>query len=247
TSSFDAEQGLAGGAAINVQIKSGTNQVHGSLFEYHSDNHLKAWPEAVPPGQVNKPKLVYNQFGGTFGGPIKKDKLFYFVSYEGTMDHQFASRIDTVPTVAMKQGDFSATPTGIYDPNTGDPDGSKREQFPGNIIPSSRIDPIAAKIAALIPDPNIPLPPGSTLTKNFFKGDGFFLNRHTVDTKVNWNINPKLAMNGRFSVLRYTMRNPEIFGDKLGGPNVSSYGGNSGDGWGGTYSTTIGGNYVFTP
>src|SRR2546425_5033760 len=156
TNSFDAEQGLAGGAAVNVQIKSGTNELHGSAFEYHSDNALKARNFFLPTNQTN-PKLVYNQFGGTFGGPIKKDKLFYFVSYEGTMDHQFASRIDTVPTVAMKQGDFSATPTGIYDPNTGDPDGSKREQFPGNIIPSSRIDPIAAKIAALIPDPNIPL------------------------------------------------------------------------------------------
>ena len=60
TSSYDAEQGLAGGAAINVQIKSGTNQVHGSAFEYHSDQHLKAWPESVPAGQSQKPKLVYN-------------------------------------------------------------------------------------------------------------------------------------------------------------------------------------------
>ena len=68
TSSFDAEQGLAGGAAINVQIKSGTNQVHGSLFEYHTNQHLKAWPEAVPPGEVNKPKAIYNQGGGTIGG-----------------------------------------------------------------------------------------------------------------------------------------------------------------------------------
>ncbi|HXI40691.1 MAG TPA: carboxypeptidase regulatory-like domain-containing protein, partial [Bryobacteraceae bacterium] len=84
TNSFDAEQGLAGGAAINVQIKSGTNQMHGSAFEYHSDQHLKAWPESVPAGQSEKPKLVYNQFGGTLGGPIKKDKLFYFVSYEGS-------------------------------------------------------------------------------------------------------------------------------------------------------------------
>src|SRR5437763_12738130 len=74
TNSFDAEQGLAGGAVINVQIKSGTNDLHGSAFEYHSNNHLKAWP--LDPGtDVNKPKLVYNQFGGTLGGPIKKDKL----------------------------------------------------------------------------------------------------------------------------------------------------------------------------
>jgi hypothetical protein len=107
TSSYDAEQGLAGGSAINVQIKSGTNEVHGSAFEYHSDQHLKAWPESIPSGQANKPKLVYNQFGGTVGGPIKKDKLFYFVSYEGSYDHRNVQRLVTVPTDAMKAGDFS--------------------------------------------------------------------------------------------------------------------------------------------
>src|SRR5207253_3211975 len=121
TSSFDAEQGLAGGATINVQIKSGTNEVHGSAFEYHSNQHLKAWPESVPPGQSQKPMLVYNQFGGTIGGPIKKDKLFYFVSYEGSSDHRNVSRKVTVPTDAMKAGDFSqflANGINIYNPYT---------------------------------------------------------------------------------------------------------------------------------
>src|SRR5215467_11834099 len=119
TSSYDAEQGLAGGAAINVQIKSGTNQVHGSAFEYHSNQHLKAWPESVPSGQSEKPKLVYNQFGATVGGPIKRDKLFYFVSYEGSYDHRNVQRKVTVPTDAMKAGDFSqflASGIIIYNP-----------------------------------------------------------------------------------------------------------------------------------
>src|SRR5947209_422871 len=124
TSSYDAEQGLAGGAAINVQIKSGTNDIHGSAFEYHSNQHLKAWPEAVPAGQSQKPKLVYNQFGGTIGGPIKKDKLFYFVSYEGSYDHRNVQNKFTVPTAAEKAGDFSSflPDTIIYNPyidNTG--------------------------------------------------------------------------------------------------------------------------------
>src|SRR5215813_1325182 len=91
TNSFDAEQGLAGGAAINVQTKSGTNMVHGSLFEYHTDQHLKANPFFTPAG-FTKPKLVYNQFGGAVGGPIRKDKLFYFLAYEGTTDREAASR-----------------------------------------------------------------------------------------------------------------------------------------------------------
>ena len=246
TNSFDAEQGLAGGAAVNVQIKSGTNDLHGSAFEYHSDNALKARPYFTPVDQRN-PKLVYNQFGATVGGPIKKDKLFYFVSYEGTYDHQFASRTVSVPTPEMKRGDFSASANPIYDPATGDSAGRNRTAFAGNIIPASRIDSIAAKINALWPDPNIPNLPAGTITNNFYKGDSFFLHRHTVDTKLNWNINPKLAMNGRFSVLDYLMHNPEIFGDKLGGVYVAGYGGNSGKGWGKTYSTTIGANYVVTP
>src|SRR5881628_323159 len=178
TNSFDAEQGLAGGAAVNVLIKSGTNQLHGSAFEYHNDNALKARPYFTPVNQRN-PKQVYNQFGGTVGGPIKRDKLFYFVSYEGTMDHQFAARTQSVPTLAMKAGDFSASANPIYDPATGDPDGKNRTAFPGNIIPASRIDPIAAKINALWPDPNIPeLAPGK-ISDNYYATAGFFLNRHT--------------------------------------------------------------------
>ena len=246
TNSFDAEQGLAGGAAVNVQIKSGTNELHGSAFEYHSDNVLRARPYFTPVDQRN-PKLVYNQFGATVGGPIKQDKLFYFVSYEGTYDHQFASRTVSVPTPAMKRGDFSGSANPIYDPATGNPNGALRTPFEGNILPASRIDPIAAKINALWPDPNIPNLPAGTVSNNFYKGDSFFLQRHTVDTKLNWNINPKLAMNGRFSILDYKMHNPEIFGDALGGVYVAAYGGNSGEGWGKTYSMTVGANYVVTP
>lgn len=111
TNSFDAEQGFAGGAAINVQTRSGGNQMHGSLFEYNSNNHLKAWPmefDNASANTGNKPKTIYNQYGGSVGGPIKKDKLFYFVSYEGTGDHRGVQRRVTVPSAAMKTGDFSS-------------------------------------------------------------------------------------------------------------------------------------------
>lgn len=243
TNSFDAEQGLAGGAAVNVQIKSGTNDMHGSAFEYHSDNALKAKNYFLPQGQRN-PKLVYNQFGGTVGGPIRKDKLFYFASYEGTYDRQFASRFATVPTTLARQGNFTESNRPIYDPATGNPDGSGRTAFAGNIIPAGRIDPIAAKIIALIPQPNLVLPPG-TFTNNYFAGAPYSFDRHTLDTKINWNMNDKLSMNGRFSVLTYDMFNRETFGD-LGGPGISGAGGNPGTGFGETYSTTIGANYVFS-
>ena len=99
TNSFDAEQGLAGGAAINVQIKSGTNDFHGAAFEYHSNQHLKARDYFRPP-QNEKGKFIQNQYGGTLGGPIIKDKLFFFVSYEGTKNRQNDSLIDICPDLS---------------------------------------------------------------------------------------------------------------------------------------------------
>jgi hypothetical protein len=239
TNSFDAEQGLAGGAAINVQIKSGTNAVHGSGFEYHTNQHLKAKPFFTPADKVI-PKLVYNQFGGTVGGPIKRDKLFYFVSYEGTFDRRNAERIVSVPTLAMKAGDFSASDRPIYDPLTGDDRGANRTAFTNNQVPVSRQDPIARKIIGLIPDPNLP-----GISNNYYASAPFLFDRHTVDSKVNWTPTQKLTAFVRFSVLHYETFNRQIFGPELGGQPIA--GGNPGNGSGGTYSSTIGATYVFTP
>src|SRR5437016_4424824 len=156
TNSFDAEQGLAGGAAVNVQIKSGTNSLHGSLFEFHTDNHLKAKPFFLPVGQ-DKPKLVDNEFGGAIGGRIKRDKVFFFASYEGGLHRELATQFGTVPTAAIKAGDMSGSTVAIYDPDTGDPvTGANRTPFVGNIVPTARISPIARKLADLTPLPNLP-------------------------------------------------------------------------------------------
>ncbi len=241
TNSFDAEQGLAGGAAINVQIKSGTNDVHGSAFEYHTNQHLKAKPFFTPADKVS-PKIVYNQFGGTVGGPIKRDKLFYFVSYEGTFDRRSGERIVSVPTPAMKAGDFSASDRPIYDPLTGDDRGANRIAFPDNRIPAGRQDPIAKKIIALIPDPNLP-----GISNNYYASAPFQFDRNTIDSKVNWTPTQKLTAFVRFSVLHYETFNQQVFGPELGGQPISSASSNPGNGSGGTYSSTIGATYVFTP
>jgi len=241
TNSFDIDQGLAGGAAINVQIRSGTNDLHGSVFEFHNDNSTRARPTFLP-ATSSLPNAVFNQFGGTIGGPIKKDKLFYFASYEGTTDRQMAFRFLTVPTLAMRRGDFSASDRPIYDPATGNSDGSGRTAFAGNIIPQSRWDPIAVKIMNLIPQPTDP----NALTNNLFVTKPFSFTRHTVDGKVNWNVSSKFSMFGRLSILDYSMSNPEALGE-IGGPFISSFGGNSGQGYGNTYSLTFAGTYTFTP
>ena len=105
TSSFDAEQGLAGGAAINVQTRSGANAMHGSGFEYFTNQHLKAWPMRFDDAALNtgpKPDQNYNEFGGTVGGPIQKNKAFYFLSYESIRDHRAVSRTVSVPMPAIK-------------------------------------------------------------------------------------------------------------------------------------------------
>ncbi len=240
TNSFDAEQGLAGGAAINVQIRSGTNDLHGSVFEYHTDNHLKAKPFFLPQGQ-GKPKLVNNEFGGTIGGPIRKDKLFYFLSYEGNYDRELASRFGTVPTAAIKQGDMSGSSLVVYDPATGEANGNNRLPFLNNTIPLSRQNPISRKLAAMTPLPNLDL-----LTNNYYATASYMFDRHRADTKVNWNISEKWTAFSRFSLNHYDMFNPGMFGD-LAGPEISSAGGNLGDGTGNTFSFTGATTYLFSP
>ncbi|HYO84716.1 MAG TPA: TonB-dependent receptor [Bryobacteraceae bacterium] len=241
TNSFDAEQGLAGGAAINVQIKTGSNDLHGSAFEYHNSNATKAKPFFLPAGQ-QMPKLVYNQFGGTLGGPIVRNKLFYFASYEGSRDRQFASARASVPTIAMRNGDFSGAPSDrpIFDPATGTSEGFDRQPFPNNIIPTSRLSPAALRIARLFPDPMFP-----GTANNLFVGGGYAFDRDTLDTKVNWNATDKFSMYGRFSFLDYRVTNPGYFGEALVGPPVA--GGQVGAAKGNSYSTTIAGTYVVGP
>src|SRR5262249_32221269 len=123
TSTFDADLGLSGGMSANVLIKSGTNQFRGSLFEYHYDQGLKAKPYFRPAGQP-KPNALEKQPGGTFGGPIKRNSLFFFGSYQGTFDRQTSQRFGTVPTAAMRAGNLFASPTPIYDPLTGTASGT---------------------------------------------------------------------------------------------------------------------------
>ena len=123
TNSFDAEQGLAGGSAVNVQIKSGTNSLHGSAFEFHNDQFAPG-EKILPARGKAKSKTIFNQFGGTLEGPIKRDKLFYFASYEGSADHRGQDGLATVPTAAIRTGDMSGSAVPVYDPATCVADGS---------------------------------------------------------------------------------------------------------------------------
>lgn len=181
TNNFDAEQGMAGGAATTVISKSGTNDLHGSVFAFHENS---AWgarnfffkdPKA--------PKSLVSIGGFTVGGPIKKDKLFFFGGWEGTRERLNRSKLLTVPTADQRAGNFSAYGTTIYDPLTGDPStGRNRTAFKDNIIPIERQSRVARQLYDLLPLPNLP---GDTA--NYFTSGGQNLTRDNYDIKVNWN------------------------------------------------------------
>jgi hypothetical protein len=244
TNSFDAEQGLAGGSAINVQIKSGTNNVHASAFEYHTNENLRALNYFAPVGQP-KGEWNYNQFGGTLGGPVMRNKLFYFASYEGTRDRQELNRTLSVPTEAVRRGDLSVSTLPIYDPFTGNQNGSGRTAFAGNQIPQDRIDPTARRLLALLPLPNLRNADGSIPeTNNYYVLAPFFLNRNTLDTKMNWNATDKVNVFGRFSVLRFETENGTNFGRELQGQPLGSS--NPGRGEGDIYNVSTGATYTIS-
>lgn len=239
--SFDAETGLAGGAAIYVSTKSGTNDIHGSAFENHNNQHLNARPFFLPWSQ-SKPKFVYNDFGGAIGGRIIKDKLFYFGSFEQTDNREAAFLIGTVPTAAIKSGNMQGQNNQIYDPATGNSNGTGRTPFQSQIVPASRIDPIAAKLAGMTPLPNLG---ANLLSSNYFVTGSYIFDRTRADAKVNWNPTSKMTTFVRFGMLHYNMQNPPEFGE-LAGSQISSSGGNPGHGWGNTYSLTFAGNYLIS-
>ena len=150
TGNYDAEQGMAGGSAVNVIMKSGSNSFHGAAWEYNTISKLNA-KNFFYRGGPDLPKFISNQFGLTSGGPIRKNKLFYFADWERTLKRQAASGTESVPLAAMRDGNFAFTTTKIYDPLTGTATGTGRTQFPGNVIPASRLSSAAMMMAALLP------------------------------------------------------------------------------------------------
>ncbi len=188
---------------------------------------------------------MYNQYGGTLGGPIKRNKLFFFGSYEGTRDRQAVSETHSVPTEAIRRGDFSATGTTIYNPFTGNTNGTGRQPFAGNVIPASMIHPVANQLIAALPMPNLRNADGTIPEQNnYFIQAPFIFNRWTFDSKVTLNATPRLNLFGRYSILDFTQDNATVFGDFLQGPALS--GGNPGIGWGKTHNTSAGATYTLT-
>jgi Carboxypeptidase regulatory-like domain/TonB dependent receptor len=204
TSSFGADQGMAGAASANVQVKSGTNQLHGSAFDHTTDYLWKARNFFLPP-QDPKGTGSTQIYGGTVGGPIKKNKLFYFGSVERTRQRAYAgdplsnigsNGLVSLPSAAMRTGDFSATGSTLYDPGTGNSStGTGRTPFPNDMIPLSRISPISTAILQDLQLPNLP-----GFTNNYYSTTDYITNYAKYDGKMTWVASSKTTINGRVGI-----------------------------------------------
>ena len=239
TGASEADQTLAGGATINVQLKSGTNAIHGSVYEYHMDNVLKAKPYFYPPN-TRKSKFIDNDLGGTVGGPIIKNKLFYFAAYEGDFTRQGGGSFGTVPTAAIRAGDFSQITTPIYDPLTGNSDGTGKTQFQNNQIPITRFNPISRQLLAMVPLPNTNVF-GSTYNNNYFKSTPSGYNLQSYSGKVDWDLTSSIRITGRANYQPYSNTQTPLFGSVLGD------GGTTPTQRGNIFATTIAATYIARP
>ena len=227
TNNFDAEQGMTGGAAVTVITKAGTNNLRGTAFAMHDNSALRAftWDENRN-GVKDKPDGKRNIDGVSLGGPIKKDKWFFFGNWEGTFERVSSSLLSSVAPADYRTGDFSRklgapilsaagnpimVPTTeggtvplqqgmIFDPFTGSKDGTGRSVFSSggrtNVIPAARFNTPMMKMMALIPLPN-----QAGDTANYFNTGTQKLNRNNFDGKVNWNRNERQQLWFKYSAM----------------------------------------------
>lgn len=275
TNSFDAEQGMAGGAAVNVRIKSGTNEFHGDIHEFHTDQHFQTrnyFQTDLTRFPKNLNANIQNQYGGVLGGPIIKNKLFFFVDYERTTQSQKAGPDSRVlPTAAMASGDFSAwlpalgstatystvpfvdcnttpAPGCIYDPMTGNANGASKQVVTcngvQNVICASRFDPAATAIIQLL-QPKIAQEFSAPLGSNNFQGSATaFFNRHNADFKMDYVPNQKSTVFGRYSFSKTFVFDPPLLGAAIGD---ATNGGQLGDAPGLVQSAGLGATYAIHP
>ena len=244
TANYEAELGRAIGTVSNVIIKSGTNQFHGMATEYLQNSEFEAR------AYFNKGvgHLVYNYFGGGVGGPIIKDKLFFYGDYFRSPDHEANSNILTIPPTQWYtpnaagfidlSGPLQSSGKGqIYDPATGTASGAGRTPFPNNQIPFSRVNPVSLALLKLLPAPNANLATNLTApTNNFSINLPFQKTTTRYDAKIDYQITPKDHLSGRYNDQKVTIFQAPAFGAAGGGPAQGAF---AGTGTQGTYSTGL--------
>jgi outer membrane receptor protein involved in Fe transport len=222
TQNYDAEFGQASAAVITVQTKSGTNEFHGSAFDFRQNNGWRArdsFAQSKPDPVTGKliPDGLRNLFGGSLGGPIVKNKLFFFGDYQGTRQKLGNSALLTVPTARFRSTCLNASSSicdlseylsagQIYDPATGNPNGTGRSAFSGNIIPNSRISPQARALLSLLPAPT-----ASGIISNFSGGGTGGYNQDAFDVRMDYAHSQNLSIMGRYSFSDYELTGRGIF------------------------------------
>jgi hypothetical protein len=213
TNGADAEQGFAAGASVNVRLKSGGNEVHGAAFAYNIINKFEANNFFANLSGAKPAHLVNNNDGGSIGGHILRNKLFYFGSYEGDYLVGANSGFVSIPNPTMLSGNLSGSNNPIYDPATGNPNGTGRTAFPGNIIPPSRFDPVVVKLLPHFPTITYP----NLAINNDYINQSTVYNLHKIDTKFDYNRTQKLRMSYRWGKQPYYSFFAPIYNDYLGG------------------------------
>jgi hypothetical protein len=190
TNSYAAEFGRATGGVVNAVLKSGSNQLHGVGFGFLRNEVL----DAKNYFDQRKPPFKRSQFGFALGGPVIRNKTFFFGDYEGTRLRQSRTVNSTIPTTAMRTGNFSNLSAAIYDPLTYAPSSGTRQPFSGNLIPDSRIDAVSRHVAAWLPEPQ-----NAGLTQNFLYNPPNPQDENKFDVRVDHVVSSKDNIYFRFS------------------------------------------------
>ena len=253
---YDAEFGKAIGALVTTQTKSGTNELHGSVFDFErSNSNFARNPFTQGPSKGGVPSGNWNQFGGTLGGPIRKDKIFFFGDYQGQRSHIGGSGSERIPTAAERSGDLSDLGVPIFDPctTTGgvfvpacNVPPATRAEFPGGVIPASRLSPQAQALLNFIPVGAS----GTGLNPNFFGSGTNVLDSDGFDTRSDYVATEKMHVFGRYSLQQFTRSGPGLFGTLAGGkaiPSDPSVGDFAGSSKVRNQSLATGFDYTFSP
>ncbi len=213
TNNYSAEYGYSAGAVVNASLKGGGNQIHGDAFEFVRNNVFDARDYFADPNQP-KPVLRRNQFGGTLGGPIVKNRAFLFGSFERTPENDGITYVTTVPTAAMRTGNFAGQ-RAIFDPDTTVSLGNgvyRRTQYGGNQIPVTQIDPAAAKLLALFPAPT-----SSGTANNYTVSPTQNIKTNRFDFRHDLQLSQSDSLFARYSYFTYDYRYPGPFAPPLVG------------------------------
>ena len=208
TNLYSADQGRNPGGQINVVTKSGGNAIHGAVYEFLRNARFDANNFFANRAGQEKPPFEQNQFGGAIGGPIVRNKTFFFADYDGFRQELGRVFVNTVPTAKMRQGDFSEVGT-IYDPLTtvAVPGGGvTRQPFPGNVIPQNRWDPVTAKLMNAYP-----MPTTSALANNLVTTPSRTQNWNQFDVRVDHTQSERNNFLGRYSWSKTSTINPYTF------------------------------------